>query len=92
MSGQKGLVKIRNFGIDGAFIQTDDPLKFKSGGQILLVIKLPHEKRTIGVKASIAHVSAKGMGVGFVDVAPQDAMSLESCFNVFRETMPMPDA
>lgn len=90
VTGRKGLKEIRNFGIYGVFIKTDNPSQFKLMEKILLVMKLPHEKRGMGVKAKVVHVSKKGIGVEFIDVSPQDSMSLECCFNVFRGTMPLP--
>jgi hypothetical protein len=53
-------------------------------------MKLPHKKSAMGVKAKVVHVSKKGIGVEFIDVSPQDSISLECCFNVFRGTMPLP--
>jgi hypothetical protein len=90
IGGQKGLKEIRNFGVVGVFIQTENPSQFKIGSRILLVTKLPHEKKPMRVRAEVIHVSEKGIGVEFLDVIPEDIMALERCFSIFKHTIPMP--
>lgn len=87
---QPELREVRNFGLYGVFVQTEDPDQFKSGDEIYITMKFPPEKESLHLKARVAHISDKGVGVEFVDVPPRDAMSLEFCFNVFRHTVPLP--
>jgi len=88
--GGQGLKEVRNFGLYGVFIQTEDPVQFKSGDEIYLKMKLPREKKAIQVKARVAHVSEKGVGIEFIDLPPRDAMSMDLCFSVFKHTIPLP--
>ncbi|NVM23191.1 MAG: PilZ domain-containing protein [Desulfobacterales bacterium] len=86
---QQGLKKTRNLGIHGAFVQIENSSQFKGGERIHLFMKLPFEKKVTHAKARVAHISHKGIGVEFVDLAPQDATSIERSFNIFRHTVPM---
>jgi hypothetical protein len=88
--GRQGLKEVRNFGLYGVFIQTEDPSQFKSGDEIYLKMKLPREKKAIQVKARVAHVSEKGVGIEFIDLPPRDAMSMDLCFSLFKHTIPLP--
>ncbi len=88
--GQQGLRQIRNFGIYGVFIQTENSSQFKGGGKIYLAMKLPGEKNVMEAKARIAHISPKGVGVEFVDLAREDVRSVKHCFDFFKHTVPMP--
>jgi hypothetical protein len=87
---QQGVKEVRNFGLYGIFVQTEDPSQFKTGDEIYLVMKLPPENRPLELKSRVAHVSEKGIGIEFVDLPPIDAMSMEFCFNVFKHTTPLP--
>ncbi len=90
VGGQKGLKEIQNFGVYGVFVKTDTPSQFKPRQQIFLVMRLPHERRAVTIKSKVVHVSKKGIGVEFAGVSPQNVMSLEQCFHIFKSTMPMP--
>jgi hypothetical protein len=85
-----GLKQIRNFGLGGVFVGTEDPSQFGSGDEVYLVMKFPSETKAMQVKSRIAHTSDKGIGVEFIDVSPKNAMSMEYCFNIFRHTVPLP--
>ena len=90
INGHQGPQKIKDFSLSGLFIKVQDPSRFKEGDEIDLVMKLPHENDPVRVKARIMHVTMGGIGVEFVDLQPQDAMALEYCFHVFKNTMPIP--
>jgi len=88
--GRQGLKEIRNFGLYGAFVRTEDPSQFESEDEVYLIMKFPSEKSAMQVKSRVAHTSDKGIGVEFIDLNPKHAMSMEYCFNIFRHTVPMP--
>ncbi len=90
VKGQPEIREVRNFGLYGVFLRTEDPYQFKTGDEIYVTMKFPPEKESLQLKASVVHVSERGVGVEFVDVPPKDAMSLEFCFNVFKHTVPLP--
>jgi len=85
-----GLKEIRNFGLGGVFVGTEDPSRFKSGEEVYLIMKFPSETKAMQVKSRVAHTSDNGFGVEFIDVSPKNAMSMEYCFNIFRHTVPLP--
>jgi len=76
----------------GAFIQLPDPSRLKKSDTVKLVMKLPPEEKTLRIKAEVAFVTSKGIGVQFKDVSPHDAADLDYCFEVFKGTLPLPDA
>jgi hypothetical protein len=90
VKGKKGYQEVRNFSPKGFFLHTDDPWQYKVGDEICVVIKLPNEHRALELNARVAHVSEKGVGIEFKNLQPQDAMSVEYCFHIFKHTTPLP--
>jgi len=89
--GLKGVKQVNNFSTGGVFIQNEpSSSSFKRGDKIELVTRLPLEKRIMLIKAQVAHVTSKGMGVQFLDVHGPCAQAIQSNFEVFRATVPLP--
>jgi PilZ domain len=88
--GLKGVKQVSNFSTGGVYIQNEHSSSFKRGDKIELVTRLPLEKRIMLIKAQVAHVSGKGMGVQFMDVHGPCAQAIQSNFDVFRATIPLP--
>ena len=88
--GYQGSHKIKNFSLGGLFVETEAFPRFGTGAEIDLVIKLPLEEDPIQISPRVAHVTGKGVGVEFVNLDPLHATAFESCFHVFRHTVPMP--
>ena len=88
--GLKGVKQVNNFSTGGVFIQNEPSSSFKRGDKIELVTRLPLEKRIMLIKAQVAHVTSKGMGVQFLDVHGPCAQAIQSNFEVFRATVPLP--
>ena len=88
--GLKGVKQVNNFSTGGVFIQNEPSSSFKRGDKIELVTRLPLEKRIMLIKAQVAHVTSKGMGVQFLDVHGPCAQAIRSNFEVFRATVPLP--
>ena len=92
VKGEGGLKQVRNFGLYGVFVRLETPQQYQRGDNMVIDMKFPHENRTLSLEGQVAHVSERGVGIEFVDLPPQDAMSMESCFNIFRHSTPMPGA
>lgn len=90
VKGTGGSQEIRNFSLYGVFLRTENPTQYHVGDQIRVVMKLPNEDNAMEVEGRVAHVSDKGIGVEFLDLAVQDAMAMEFCFHVFKHTRPLP--
>jgi hypothetical protein len=88
--GLKGVKQVSNFSTGGVFIQNEPSSSFKRGDKIELVTRLPLEKRIMLIKAQVAHVTSKGMGVQFLDIHGPCAQAIQSHFDVFRATVPLP--
>lgn len=82
--------KIMNFSKGGAFVQTENPAQFEKGAKINLYTKLPLEKKAMLIKAQIAHIASKGIGVKFLDLWGHDAEAINYNFEVFKNTLPLP--
>ena len=81
--------EVQDFSLSGLFIRTS---RFVPGDRIQLVMKLPEETKSVQLEARITRVTAEGIGVEFLDAPPQDRISLECCFDVFKHTVPIPDS
>ena len=90
VKGKKGSQEVRNFSPNGFFLHTDDPWQYKVGEAICVIMRLPNEKDSLELNARVAHVSEKGVGIEFMNLHPQDAMSVEYCFHIFKHTTPLP--
>jgi Tfp pilus assembly protein PilZ len=91
VKGKKEIQKVTNFGLYGVFLETPRSFDARPGDEISLLMKLPHEEKTLELKGRIVHVAEKGVGVAFPDVPPHTAMCMEACFNIFKATLPLPD-
>ena len=92
VTGKKGLQEVRNFSPNGFFLRTDDPWQYHVGDEIFLVMRLPNEHEPLELQARVAHVCEEGVGIEFKNLRPQDAMSVEHCFHIFKHTTPLPES
>lgn len=88
--GLKGIKQVSNFSTGGVFIQNEHSSSFKRGDKIELITRLPLEKRIMLIKAQVSHVTNRGMGVQFLEVHGPCAQAIQSNFDVFRATIPLP--
>jgi len=89
IKGYQGPTEIKDFSLNGLFVQMEDPSQFKQGDEVELVMNLPFEKDTVEVKAKVTRVTSQGVGAEYVNLMPQHTMALEQCFHVFKHTMPI---
>jgi hypothetical protein len=92
VKGQKGPQRIINFSPSGFFLSTEDPRQYQVGDEICVVMELPNEQAPRELKARVVHVSERGVGVAFMNLQPEDAVSVEYCFHIFKHTMPLPES
>jgi Tfp pilus assembly protein PilZ len=90
IKGEPAPQAIRNFGLYGVFIQTENPSRFKTGDEINVVMKLLNQTENMLVNGRVAHVSDKGIGVEFTDLRPQDAMAMELCYESAKHAAQLP--
>ncbi|MGD2125273.1 MAG: PilZ domain-containing protein [Desulfobacteraceae bacterium] len=87
--GSQARSRFLNFSTGGAFIQTEEPLRFKPGGRMEVITTLPLEKKAMSIRARVAHVKRNGIGVEFEDVWGRDAVAIDHNFEVFKATIPL---
>ena len=90
IKGFKGINKTKDFSTGGMFIQTPNIANFKPGDNIDLAAKLPLDEKPIRLKAEVAHVSRRGIGVRFKDIMGSVHSAIENTFRVFQATIPLP--
>jgi len=90
VKGKKGSQQICNFSPNGLFFGTEDPWQYKVGDEICVVMSLPNEQGPLELNARVVHVSEKGVGIEFMNLQPEDAVSVEYCFHIFKHTTPLP--
>jgi hypothetical protein len=88
--GHEGSHVVNNLSLGGLLVETEAASDFRTEDQIDLVIKLPLEMFAIKVSSRIARVTGSAIGVELVNLLPQDAMALEHCFHMFKDTIPRP--
>lgn len=91
IKGTKETKKIKNLSTTGAFIETNDPVQFKRGDTIEIITRFPLEKKSMLIKAKVVYVSSNGIGVEFYDLWGRKAEAVNKTFEVFKNTLPLPD-
>ena len=90
VKGLKGVKRVKNFSTGGFFVEVESPQLFKAGDKVELVTKLPLEKRIMILKGQVAHSTSRGIGVRFIDIWGPNSEAIESHFQVFKATIPLP--
>jgi c-di-GMP-binding flagellar brake protein YcgR len=83
---------VKDLSIGGLFIETPNPSEFQAEDEIQLVMREPADNKPMRLKARVAHVGENGIGVEFVNVSDEDQETLNTCFDVFRGTLPKIDS
>jgi c-di-GMP-binding flagellar brake protein YcgR len=79
---------VKDLSVGGLFIETSNPDEFQQDDEIQLVMNEPADNKPMRLKARVAHVGDKGIGVEFLNLSDEDQKALNTCFNVFRYTLP----
>ena len=69
IKGYKGTKKVMDFSLTGLFIQVEDSSLFREEDIVRIIIKLPHEKRPMEIKAKVVRVAGDGIGIEFMDLS-----------------------
>jgi len=84
---------VTDFSTKGFFIQIDNPDPFKPEDKIEAIIKLPLEEleeEVMIIPAQVARVTIRGIGVKFEELWPEQIDAIRYCFNIFKNTVPLP--
>jgi c-di-GMP-binding flagellar brake protein YcgR len=79
---------VKDLSVGGLFITTENPSDFKQDDEIELVMREPADNKPMRVSARVAHVGENGIGVEFLNLTDEDQKILNTCFDVFRYTLP----
>jgi c-di-GMP-binding flagellar brake protein YcgR len=80
--------EVQDLSIGGLFIKTENPSKFREGDEIELVMREPADNTLMLLDARVMRITKNGIGVEFLDLSPEDERTLETCFDLFRHTLP----
>ena len=88
----QGLHKVKDLSLSGLFILTPNTSQFETGEEIEVVMQLPLEDKPTRLDARVARVATDGIGVEFVKVPPNERVALQSCFDIFKHTLSLPNS
>jgi c-di-GMP-binding flagellar brake protein YcgR len=89
IKGLKGVFKITDISMGGAFLELKPGPNIKVGQTFNLVMKLPTEYDPINMKAKIANIRKRGIGIEFVEVSQKKQEIIRFCFETFKDTIPL---
>lgn len=89
VEGLKGVQKITDMSEGGIFVENEQASMFMKGQTLHLNIKLPTEYESIKIKAEVANVRARGIGLKFVDLNQSHEQAIRVCFDAFKDTIPL---
>ena len=84
----EGPYEAKDLSTGGLFIETKKPSKFREGEEIELVMREPADNKFMRLQARVAHIDKEGIGVEFINVTPENQKILNTCFSLFRHTLP----
>jgi c-di-GMP-binding flagellar brake protein YcgR len=87
--GVHKISRVTDFSMGGIFVECEDPSAFEKGQTINLTMKLPNEVNPVKIKAKVADMRDRGIGLRFVDLTPANQEILRFCFNTFKDTLPL---
>ena len=87
--GMRGLLGITDISMGGVFIELKDHSKLRIGQTVYLCLVLPTEREPIKVKARVANLNGRGMGVRFINLTRRSQNSIRFCFTTFKDTLPI---
>jgi c-di-GMP-binding flagellar brake protein YcgR len=87
--GIKGRLGITDISMGGIFIELEDHSTLRKGQTVYLCISLPTERDPIKVKARVANLNGRGIGVRFINLNRRNQNSIRFCFNTFKDTLPI---
>jgi c-di-GMP-binding flagellar brake protein YcgR len=85
---QEGPHEVQDLSVGGLFIETTNPSEFRERDEIELVMREPADNKLMRLDARVAHVAKNGIGVEFLNATAEDQKALNTCFDVFRHTLP----
>ena len=89
IKGLKGVYRVTDISMGGAFLELKPGPALKVGQTFNLVMKLPTEYDPINIKAKVANIRGRGVGIEFVDITQKNQEIIRFCFETFKDTVPL---
>ena len=87
--GIKDPVTITDISLGGFFFELKLTSKLKMGQIANVALHLPTESEPIMVKARMINQTERGVGCAFVDLTPNQRNAIHTCFETFKDTLPI---
>lgn len=87
--GVQGVLSITDISLGGIFIETSNPGSIDVGRTVMISTKLPSERYVIRLKAKVVRQTERGIGCQFVDLKEQEKEAICTCFELFKDTLPV---
>ena len=75
--------------LNGLFVEVANKTNLNPGRVVSLAIKFPTKEKAVLLKAKIVNVNKRGVGCHFVDLAPKNIEAIKTCFETFKDTLPL---
>ena len=89
IKGLKGVYRVTDISMGGAFLELKPGSAFKVGQTFNLAMKLPTEYDPINIKAKVANIRKRGIGIEFMDLTQKNQEIIRFCFETFKDTIPL---
>ena len=89
--GRKVQNDITDLSSSGMFIYTGTVSRFNLGDEIDLILKFPNDKEARMIKAIVARLEDKGMGVKLIKLTPDIVDAIKDCCCTLADTLPSDD-
>lgn len=83
------LVKVTDISLGGFFFELATKQKLKLGTLVDVSMRLPTESGTVRFKAKLISQGKRGIGCKYVSLMPETRKAIQTCFEMFRDTLPI---
>ncbi len=78
-----------DFSLGGFYIESHSSNFLKVGQRINIALRLPNERNSINVRATVVYTNGDGFGCQLNNPTPDTIATLERCFTIFSGTLPV---
>ncbi|MFO7643828.1 MAG: PilZ domain-containing protein [Desulfosarcina sp.] len=85
----KEVLKVTDLSLSGLFVEVVDQTGLTPGRAVSLAIKFPTEEKAVLLKARVVNINQRGVGCQFMDLTPTAFEAIKTCFETFKDTLPL---
>ena len=84
-----GAAEMTDFSMGGFFAEMSDIKGLELGMTTNVVIKFPMEENAFLQKVKIVSINDRGVGCQFIGLTKKNSATIENCFEIFKNTLPI---